>query len=85
MELWAVTDFGPAEIFKLVIGAVIVAEVVGVPVAWLRLRGTTEWANRPADVRRMELLSSYVRRTTGFAAAWALVVALTAFLVGGAS
>jgi len=85
MAIWAVADFGPPEIFKLVIGAVVVAELIGVPAAWLRLRGTVEWANRPTDTRRMELLSRYVRRTTGFAAAWALVVALTGFLTTGLS
>jgi hypothetical protein len=79
--LSAVADFGMPEIFKLVGGAVVVAELIGVPVAWLRLHRTVEWANRPVDVRRMELLSRYVRRTTGFAAFWAAIVALTAFLV----
>lgn len=85
MALWAVANFGPPEIFKLVFGAVVVAEVIGVPTAWLRLRRTVEWANRPADVRRMELLSRYVRDITGFAAAWGLLVALTAFAVAGLS
>jgi hypothetical protein len=80
-----VADFGPPEIFKLTIGAVVVAEVIGVPAAWLRLRRTVEWANRPTDVRRMELLSRYVRRITGFAAAWALLVALSAFTVAALS
>jgi len=83
MAICAAADFGPPEIFKLVIGAVVVAELIGVPTAWLRLRRTAEWANRPKDTRRMELLSRYVRDITGFAAAWALVVALTGFLTAG--
>lgn len=55
------------------------------PVAWLRLRGTPEWLNRPADVRRIDLLSRFVARITGFAGAWALVISLGALLASGIS
>ena len=81
----AAASFGPPEVFKLVLGGAIFAELVGVPVAWLRLRNTTEWSDRPAGVRSLDLLSRYVRRVTGLAAAWAAVVSLSALLISGLS
>jgi hypothetical protein len=73
-------DLGPPEVFKLVLGGAIVAELVGVPVAWVRLRNTEFWSNRPEGVRSLDLLSRFVRPVTGFAAVWALVIALGAVL-----
>lgn len=81
----AAADFGPPEVFKLVLGGAIFAELIGVPVAWLRLRSTAEWSDRSPGVRSLDLLSRYVRRVTGLVAAWAVVVALSAFLISGVS
>lgn len=67
------------------LGGAIFAELVGVPIAWLRLRNTVEWSNRPEGTRSIDLLSRFVRPVTGFAGAWALVVSLTALLVSAIS
>lgn len=77
----AVTDFGPPEVLKLILGGAIFAELVGVPVAWMMLRNTDEWSNRPEGVRSIDLLSRFVGRITGLAGAWAVVVSLSALLV----
>lgn len=79
----AAADYGPGEVFKLVLGGAIFAELVGVPVAWMRLRRTGEWANRPEGMRSLELLARFVKPVTGFAAAWGLVVALSALVAAG--
>jgi hypothetical protein len=38
-----------------------VAELVGLPVAWWKLRRTEAWQGRPRDVRAVDLLESYIR------------------------
>lgn len=72
------TEIGPPEIGTLVLGALIWAELLGVPVAWLRLRKTTEWKERPAGSRRIDLLSRYVGGVTALAGVWAGLVMLIA-------
>lgn len=81
----AVASFGPPVVLKLVFGGLIFAELIGVPAAWLRLRATPEWSDRPADVKRIDLLSRYVARITGLASVWAFIVALSALLAAGVS
>jgi hypothetical protein len=81
----ATADFSPPEVLKLILASSIWAELVGVPVAWAKLRSTDEWANRPEGVRRIDLLSRYVGGVTALAGIWALAVALTALLVSGLS
>ena len=85
MQLIAVINFGPPEVLKLILASLIWAELVGVPVAWMRLRKTEEWSNRPAGVRPLDLLSRYVGGVTALAGAWAIVVSLSALLVSGLS
>jgi hypothetical protein len=79
------TEVGPPEIGKLVIGALIWAELLGVSVAWLRLRKTAEWAGRPAGTRRIDLLSRYVGGITALAGLWAALIALVAVGVSAVS
>ena len=58
------------------------AQLIGMPIAWLRLRRSGAWAERPAGVRRIDLLAAYVARPTIAAVVWGWVVILVAE-VGG--
>jgi hypothetical protein len=66
---------------NLALGAAIWAEMLGVPVAWFKLRRTDVWANRPPGVRRIDLLSTFVAKITGLAALWGAFVATSAVIL----
>jgi hypothetical protein len=51
-------------------------QLVGIPVAWLRLRRTRAWGERPPAVRRLTLLADYMQPVTERAIAGAYLVAL---------
>lgn len=78
-------EVGPPEIATLVLAALIWAELLGVPVAWWRLRKTAEWAERPTGARRIDLLSRYVGGVTALAGVWAGLVVLVALAVSALS
>lgn len=67
-------------ILKLVLGSMIWAELLGVPVAWLRLRRTPEWTGRSREARRLDLLARYIGKVTGMVGIWALVIVIGALL-----
>lgn len=46
------------------------AQLIGMPVAWLRLRDTRAWKNRPAEVRRIDLLAEFIIGPTVLAILW---------------
>jgi hypothetical protein len=81
----ATADVGPPEIATLVLAALIWAELVGVSVAWLKLRKTAAWESRPPDVRRIDLLSRYVGGITALAGLWAGMVVLVALGISAMS
>ncbi len=54
---------------SLMVCAAIFAQLLGVPVAWLKLRRTEVWAARPPDVRRLDLLVAFSGRPVALAAA----------------
>jgi hypothetical protein len=59
------------------------AQLIGMPIAWLRLRKTDGWQNRPDGVRRIDLLAGFIREAVDLAIVWtflALLVILTATL-----
>jgi hypothetical protein len=75
-----------------------ISELVGLPVAWVKVRRTRAWCERPRDVRGIDLLESYIRPIlweTGPVAlgvlalvaliAWALGLAETTAAVAAAS
>lgn len=70
---------------SLALGAAIWAEVLGVPFAWLRLRHSDTWINRPANVRRLDLLATFVAKITGLAALIGGLTALSVVLASGVS
>lgn len=82
--LVAATD-SPTEIVKLVLGSMIWAELIGVPVAWLHLRRSDAWLNRSAEAKRLDLLARYVGKVTGMVGIWSLAVLLGAILGWAAS
>jgi hypothetical protein len=67
---------------RLPAGAAIWAEVLGVLFAWLRLRGTESWKNRPDGVRRLDLLAGFVGKITVLSALLGLAIAASALVAG---
>jgi hypothetical protein len=58
------------------------AEALGLFVAWLSVRRTDTWKNRPEGVRRLDLLTVYVAKVTGLAALLGLLSAGAALAAG---
>jgi hypothetical protein len=46
------------------------AQLLGMPVAWLRLRKTPAWENRPGEVRRIDLLAEFILGPTVLTIVW---------------
>ncbi|HYG95876.1 MAG TPA: hypothetical protein VD741_02095 [Solirubrobacterales bacterium] len=63
-----------------------ISELVGLPVAWRKVRGTRAWRERPRHVRGIDLLESYIRPIlweTGWVAVFVLgLVALLTWALG---
>ena len=60
--------------------AIWLAELVGIPVAWLRLRGTDAWHERAAGVGRIRLLRESIGVYTGLSAVLGGIVGLCMWL-----
>ena len=60
------------------------AQLIGMPIAWSRLRRTRAWADRPEGVRRIELLADFVIAPTAASIVWGWLVILLA-AIGGLS
>jgi hypothetical protein len=73
----------PQLIINMVLGAAIWAEVIGVPVAWLKLRRSDVWQDRPSGVRRIDLLATFVAKITALAAMLGAVAAASALAASG--
>lgn len=52
------------------------AQAVGLPIAWLRVRGTDAWRNRPSGVRRVDLLAEWIRTPTEVTLLWTFLMLL---------
>ena len=52
------------------------AQLLGMPIAWLRLRGTAAWRERPEGIRRIDLLADFIIGATVLSIAWGTVVVL---------
>lgn len=74
----AATTVEPHLVVNMVLGTAIWAEVLGVPVAWLRLRQSQVWRDRPVGVRRIDLLATFVAKVTALAAMLGGTVAISA-------
>lgn len=71
---------GLALVLAAVVGAVLWAEIVGSLSAWLRLRGTEAWQRRPPSVRRLDLVSGFLRPIRELAAGFGLLVGLAVWV-----
>lgn len=83
------TDGDTMTVFALVIalGKAVIwmgayAELLGMPVAWLRVRGSPAWNNRPAGSRRIDLLASFILKPTVVAILWGWLILVVAALGG---
>ena len=59
------------------------AQLLGMPVAWLRLRRTAAWENRPDGLRRVDLLARFISGVTAVTVVWGLAVGIVAAFGGG--
>jgi hypothetical protein len=50
------------------------SQLLGFPIAWLRVRKTDGWRSRPPGVRRIDLLARFVRPATRTMLAWTVPV-----------
>jgi hypothetical protein len=71
-----------SELIRLVIWMGGFAQLVGMPVAWLRLRNTSAWRERPPELRRIDLLSLFILPSTVVAIAWGWLLAIVIALGG---
>lgn len=62
------------------VAAAIWAELLGVPAAWLRLRKSRAWAERPPGARRIDLLAAFVSTYTFLAAVFGAIVGIMAWV-----
>lgn len=83
MPALPIAEFSVPPVLYFVVPASIWAELIGVPVAWMRLRKTAEWSEKPTDVRSIDLLARFVGKLTGLVVLWVAITALGAFLAGG--
>jgi hypothetical protein len=60
-----VPEFGMAAIW---FGGI--AQLIGMPIAWLRLRKTDSWRRRPGEVRRIDLLAGFIREAVDLTVVW---------------
>jgi hypothetical protein len=65
--------FGIGGLFFLWVAAI--SELVGLPVAWAKVRHTRAWRERPRGLRGVDLLESYIRPIL-WEAGWVAVVVL---------
>src|SRR3954453_1183638 len=72
-----VPEFGGSVIW---VGAI--QQAIGMPIAWLRLRGTEAWRSRPRDLRRIDLLAEFIHDAVDLAIVWTFLMVICA-LAGG--
>lgn len=61
---------------SLAVSAAIFAQLVAVPAAWLKLRRTAVWADRPRNVRSLDLLVAFSGRSVILGAIFGAIVGL---------
>src|SRR3954447_24590883 len=71
-----------ADLTRLVIWMGGLAQLVGMPVAWLRLRNTSAWRQRPPELRRIDLLALFILPSTVVAIAWGWLLVIVIALGG---
>jgi hypothetical protein len=67
---------------SLAFGAALWSGLLGVLVAWIKLRRTDVWVRRPDNVRSLDLLLTFTRPITGASTIFGAFVGLAIFLGG---
>jgi hypothetical protein len=76
--LTATSDPAPiTDIIKSVLLYAFLAEIIGVPVAWLRVRKLDAWRERPREEGHIGLLSRYIALVTTLVVAWGVLVSVS--------
>lgn len=77
--LIATTDTVPlTDVFRAVLFYGALAEVVGLPIAWLRVRRLEAWKERPDDRGPFGLLSLYIAKITALVILWGVLLIFSA-------
>lgn len=64
------------DVFRSILVYAIWAQLVGIPVAWLRVRKLEAWKERPEEDGHVKLLSKYMAKVTGLIVSWAALVSI---------
>jgi hypothetical protein len=67
------------DVFRAIFFYGMVAELIGVPVAWLRVRKLEAWRERPEEPGPLGLLSLYISKITVMLILWGILVSLSVF------
>ncbi len=67
------------DVFRAIFFYGFVAELIGVPVAWFRVRKLEAWKDRPEDPGPLSLLSLYISKVTAMLILWGILVSLSVF------
>lgn len=79
--LTATSDPTPiTDIAKSVLLYAFLAELVGVPVAWLRVRRLDAWRERPKEEGDIGLLSRFIALVVLMVVAWGILVSVSVFI-----
>jgi hypothetical protein len=54
------------------------AQLIGIPIVWMRLRDQRAWADRPEGIRRFDLLAEFAIAPTAASVVWGWLVILAA-------
>lgn len=68
------------DIFKSVLLYAFLAELVGIPVAWLRVRRLDAWRERPKEEGHIGLLSRFIALVVLMIVAWGILVSVSVFI-----
>jgi len=69
------------DIFRAILMYAALAEIVGVLVAWLKVRKTEAWQARPREDGSIRILSIYIAGVTGLVVVWGVLVG-TSVVIG---
>lgn len=58
------------------------AQLLGMPVAWLRVRRSTAWRARPPGISRIDILAAFIVKPTILAILWGWALLVVASLGG---